>query len=461
MSSRPAASAVTLVVGNTYERLPDSVAKMDRSGSHLKVHDWTLHVDVVEGNPDLIQSVKFDLGSTFKPRAFTCRSPTNIVLPDGSRATRFKTRQQSFGSVVAYVSVNGRGGAPYRKKHTVALRKNGSHSPPVRYSIPQPTRPLELVAVPDKKFGIELELTSTGGVPREMVAQTIRSRAHVRVTVVEGYAQAHDPVEGWKLVHDGSILCSRDFPDCTKFELVSPVLQGRSGLDEVRNVLASLAGISSDVNKSMGFHVHVNVEDYCLASLKKFCQNFIKYEECMDTFMPTSRRTGSPESNQYFQSNKSAVIGPNASNLDRHKALAGCSTLRQLCEMMNPTGRYYKLNMQNLVTGSKPTVEFRQHSATSNYKKVNAWVRFCLAMVNNSAKFVAPKALKSTRTTNEQFDFLFQYVIKDRVICDFYKERRAELQNQRNSSSASGSTCCHGCANERGCQAKRRARYVD
>lgn len=451
-SMRRSGGSATIVVGNTYQRLRDSEARMNRSSTHRKVHDWVLFVDVVQGDPDLIQSVEFDLGGSFKPRTFTKLSPVHVILQNGSRVSRFSTRQQSTASIPAEIRVIGRGGSIYKTRHPISLRKGGIRDQPVRFVESRSLKPLDNAKMPKSTFGIELELSTASGITREAVAETILSRAGVQVHVIVEYRDAHHPVEGWKLVHDGSISCSTSFPNCTKFELVSPVLRGSAGLDEVRKVLRSLQGIASDVNKSMGFHCHIGVDVTALAPLMKLCQNFIKYEDCMDACMPASRRTNSQESSQYFKSNKSAV--PGATNKERHEKLARCGSVRELATCMNPTGRYYKLNLQNIVTNRQPTVEFRQHSATMNPDKVDAWVRFCMAMVVNSAKLSAPRCLKSSRGLDSQFDFLFEYVIKDRALREVYVQRRDQVATEGSSSQRSG--CCDGCATGHGCQATGR-----
>lgn len=160
----------------------------------------------------------------------------------------------------------------------------------------------------------------------------------------------------------------------------------------------------------------------------------------MDSFLPPSRRTGSVQSNIYFKSNRAAI--PFSTDVARHKALEGCSTLADLARCMNhPNGRYYKLNLQNLVTERQPTLEFRQHSATANFDKVSSWVRFCVAMVRNSARLSPPTPFASNRSLGFQTDTLFFHCIKDRALGDHYRKRQLEFD----------SDCCSGCANAEPC----------
>lgn len=126
----------------------------------------------------------------------------------------------------------------------------------------------------------------------------------------------------------------------------------------------------------MGFHVHIDVSKYSLEQLIKICQQFCKYEDAMDSFMPRSKRTGSDNSNRYFQSNARAISEDPSSIWTVHNCLERCTNTQSLTDVMNPYGRYYKLNLQNLKTGRQPTLEFRQHSSTTSYEKVGNWIRF-------------------------------------------------------------------------------------
>lgn len=430
-------------------------AKLDRSRRYKKVHDWTLYVDVISGEADLIERVSFDFGEGFSPSVFHCAYPVPVKRPNGQDAWRFSTRQQTYGPVDAKIKIRGCGGSIMEFVYSVELSGRGGHKAEtlVFREDRRPKAPT-FTKLPDStNFGIELELTSATHVSTYHIAQTLQSSANCAVDVIDSYSQAHnDTSYNWKLVPDGSIVCSTSLPDCNTFELVSPVLCGGNGLNQVSNVLRCLGNNiqpSLKVNKSMGFHVHIDVSTLSLSQLIKVCQNYIKYEAAIDTMMPRSRRTGSPQSDQYFQSNRRSVSHNNI--LTGRQCLAGlaaCADTESLVRLMNDgNSRYYKLNMQNLVTGRQPTIEFRQHSGTMKYDKVSAWVRFCVLFVVNSAKLVAPGPFEANRSLDFQFEALFHYVIKDRALRNFYRQRRNALHHGGDDDDGDhGEACCSGCA---------------
>ena len=522
-----------LCIGNTYQRLAESDAPLDRSGRIRKVHDCVLFVDVLlddddddddadvfdsnssssrssskRKTEDWIERVTFDLGSTFSPSQFVCCSPIPAKNAATRRTTcsvmRFSTRQQTYGSVTATIEVRGTGGTTSTYQHRIVLSSN-SHTANQRYDFVEPRlpRPFHMLKMPNNvQFGIELELTCEDTtLDAYKIASHLTPTSHHAVQVFESYRAArqashHD--DTWKLVPDSSIQCNRHQPDCHKFELVSPVLEGGAGLSKIHAIVTALTSLKQSmtsrpvirVNKSMGFHLHINVNDYSLAQLIKICQNFIKYEDVMDSFMPPSRRTSSPESKQYFQSNRLAVTkGLTASapsnndtiitNRRRHDALAACRSVQDLARLMNysdnnedsnetvSSTRYCKLNLQNLVTGRQPTIEFRQHSATTNYSKIAAWIRFCAAFCTQSARLAPPKPFRrqqpgrsdsnnnSRALVDKHFQGLFWYVVKDRALRNYYLERRLELSQEevkQQEDEAEGVHCCGGCATGGACR---------
>mmetsp|Transcript_10368 Transcript_10368/g.15401 ORF Transcript_10368/g.15401 Transcript_10368/m.15401 type:complete len:464 (-) Transcript_10368:138-1529(-) len=436
--------SLRFVIGNTYQRLSPRNAPFDRSGRYRKVHDWTVYLDVIGGDDaDIIEFVKFDMNnSTFKPQAFVCTCPIKVLDKDGLSVWRFSSRQQTYAQIGPIKTIiRGRGGTYHAVEYELVFSQRGGSLPPYSFIESRRLKDFKPSKMWDNKFGIELELTSSAAVTLDDVANGVSSRAGVTVDALT-YSEGRQTTGTWKLVPDSSIVCSQSQPDCTRFELVSPILRGGEGLNTCYKVmeqgLTSVAGVK--VNRSMGFHVHINVEDLSLESLIKVCQNFVKYEDAMDSFMPPSRRTGSDESNQYFRSNK-FDIGPNLSNKQRHEMLAQCTSLEELCVMMNPQGRYYKLNLQNLMSRRQPTLEFRQHSATASYAKLKNWVRFCMAMVANSAKLRSPSCLKDSTPLDDQFEKLFYFVIKDRFLRNYYLSRRSEV----NSVGALVGSCCDSC----------------
>ena len=400
-----------------------------------------VNLQIVQGSPDLLEKVVFDLGGSFQPSKFICTCPIPIRRPNGRTVYRFATRQQVYGNFSASVKLLGTGGSaktvPYETE--LSQRANTVKHQPMVFSEHRPILPIRMVKVPvQQNFGIELELTS----PTHISTPEIASLIPFPCDIVDSWGEGRASSRNWKIVPDSSIMCSPNEPACHKFELVSPILTGGDGLAQVSNIMNALPSDLIQVNKSMGFHVHIDVSGLSTRQLIKVCQNFCKYEHVMDSFMPPSRRTGSMEANRYFQSNRESVAGVGATNREVHNVLGSCTDLYTLINVMNRQGRYYKLNLQNLKTGRQPTIEFRQHSATANYEKISAWVRFCIWLVQNSAKLSPPKPFAKGRSLDTQFQALFHYVIKDRALRDFYMARRKEFV----SSHEGTDDCCDACA---------------
>jgi hypothetical protein len=228
-------------------------------------------------------------------------------------------------------------------------------SKPVKFHERRPQKSLRPVPLSlNREFGIELELSTSSNISTRDVAAVIRTKGGADVVdLMNDYAAARSRDDVWVLMQDGSLACSRHDPDCNKFELKSPILRGQSGLEEVDRVMQALEEIQSSisVNASMGFHVHINVQRINRYALTNVAQNYIKYEQAMDSFMPPSRRAGN---NMYCKSNKAAVGG-------MHRELySSCNSKDELVDMMCPDDKYFKLNMRPfLETGPshKPTID--------------------------------------------------------------------------------------------------------
>lgn len=440
------------IVGNTYSKIPTDAAVYSARRGIKKQHDVTIYVDVLD-NPDLIERVTFDLGSTFTPPKFVHNTPVPVKRPNGAQAWRFATRQSVFGQFTAEIRIRGSGGSTHDVSHYVSFTPESRQrkGAVMRFNEPRHEKPFRMAALSDdSQFGIELEMSSPSYNSEYQIAQNLEATNDLQIDVIDTWSGGRSTSDHWKLVPDGSITCNISQPDCNRFEVVSPPLRSGGGLSQVNKILRGLSGENVRVNKSCGFHCHVDVSKYSHRQIVKICQQFIKYEDAMDAFMPKSRRTGSNESDRYFQSNARAVKDQARSSYmsgiwAAHNLLSNCSDIEELANVMNQNGRYYKLNLQNLKNGRQPTIEFRQHSSTTNYEKVSAWVRFCVRFCENAANLAPPTPFKRGRDVDSKFEALFCFVIKDRALRNFYKKRKDLLEYE------SDGPCCTDCSSGRGC----------
>lgn len=225
----------------------------------------------------------------------------------------------------------------------------------------------------DQTFGAELEFYLPAGATKQALADAIGRRLGQPVTV-EGYTHATRPT--WKIVTDASLSDS-----VRGAEIVSPILRGEAGLQQLATVCDTLSDFGCTVAKSCGFHIHVGAQRLTIQQHRNLVRIYQAYEAVIDAMMPPSRR-GSD--NTFCRSLAAATS----------VAINAASNPLQLARAIRPgvdddNLRYTKLNFMpyaaflGLVTSSHriPTVEFRQHSGTLEARKAVMWARCCVRMV--------------------------------------------------------------------------------
>lgn len=229
------------------------------------------------------------------------------------------------------------------------------------------------------KFGVEIEFTgaTTQTVANEM--QTILQGTGIQVCR-EGYN--HVTRSHWKVTTDATVTENRNYRDGSGYggELVSPVLHGEAGLQELKQILDALNQVDNGavrVDRRCGVHVHLSWDGMTVDHVKEVYKRYAQYEADIDAWMAPSRR-----------GNNSRWCASIANN-NRHGLRDVEAYSGTLSRMANLCGRYYKVNLQSL--GRYGTVEFRQHGGSTEYAKIGAWVKFLMGFV---------EASKTTRGAN-------------------------------------------------------------
>lgn len=240
-----------------------------------------------------------------------------------------------------------------------------------------PATQTSVVTVPEldysfrRKFGVEIEAYNC---TFERLVRELREAG----IEVASEAYNHHLRSRWKLVTDSS-LNGND-----TFELVSPILMGEDGLEELEKVCWVLDACNVKINGSCGLHVHMSAEDFNITTWQNLLLSYKHAETEIDKFMPVSRRG---DSNTY------------CSSLIRFSD-ARIRSARNIEELQNLiSSRYMKVNLK--AYSRHKTVEFRQHSGTISFTKIENWVRFLDRMITFASVGSLPTGIRL-----ENFPFL-------------------------------------------------------
>ena len=208
-----------------------------------------------------------------------------------------------------------------------------------------------------RKFGVEIEFC-TNLSSQEIAEMLCRTGVEVHAEDYNHRTRPH-----WKIVSDGSV--SRGW------ELVSPVLSGIEGLNEVRKVVNALVQAGATVDTSCGLHVHVDANDLTGASVVNVVRRYSRHEGSIDKVVPHHRRN-----NQY-----AGTVAHVVTTVENYLRSNPTATARAICDLTRGE-RYYKLNVNAFLKHG--TVEFRQHSGSIDATKITNWIMFCVTFVEDS-----------------------------------------------------------------------------
>lgn len=155
-------------------------------------------------------------------------------------------------------------------------------------------------------------------------------------------------------------------------EVVSPILHGQEGVEELKSVVTALDDAGGSVSRVCGLHVHLDGRNFEVRHLQSIVQRYARFEDEIDAFMPPSRRGNQ---NRYCRTMRELAANEN---------FLQASTVRHLVAAQG--GRYFKVNLQPLL--SQGSIEFRQHSGTLNSAKIHNWLGFIDGFVRESCRRV-------------------------------------------------------------------------
>jgi hypothetical protein len=201
----------------------------------------------------------------------------------------------------------------------------------------------------DLTFGVEIETIAPTRLCRE---------EGLRIGGYHAGQQVPYLPAGWKAEHDGSIRSPGGMP-C---EIVSPVLRGEEGLEEVYRVVKTLEEKGHRVNATCGVHIHVGWKAAWGAEKLARLVTIVSYaERGLYAITGTKNR----ERGRYC-----GGVRKYGNDKDAKPAL--------------DRDRYHALNLTNLAYGRRETVEFRVFSGSLSTTKICGWVQVCLGLVERA-----------------------------------------------------------------------------
>lgn len=265
------------------------------------------------------------------------------------------------------------------------------------------------------QFGVEIEFYN---VHYELAIRELRA-AGLEVSKFAGYTH-EDSETAWKITTDSSVT-NYNTGTYAGLELVSPILKGDKGLDDLRTALTVLSNIGARVDRTCGLHVHHNASSFDHQQLINIVNLYYKYQKGINTILPKSRRTSARA--RYCK----PIPTANLESMNDNSRYLNCSTGNQrLTKVVHSfKTRYLVINLQAFLRHK--TVEFRQHSGTLDADKAEAWILLTYQMMRYASVYHVDKP---TNNMGSLQNLLETVGLQDTWTADYLNSRQIALSQQ-------------------------------
>lgn len=230
----------------------------------------------------------------------------------------------------------------------------------------------------------------------------------------------------WKLTHDGSVHVGFGEVDlyAGQNEIVSPVLKGKAGLEQIKRVLSVLKSLGCKVNHTCGLHVHHgflehkenDIESLGLISksIKNTCLIYSHYFRKLSKIMKKERASNSFCRNftkrELSKLKLEYTKKPELYNDDDDYSmrLAFCRDRRKA---VNPTSWF-----------RHKTIEFRQYEGTLDETKTLNWIVLTQKLLEKGVEYT----IKDINLLAHSFDNIFRELDLNKDMKVWYKQQELE-----------------------------------
>lgn len=200
-------------------------------------------------------------------------------------------------------------------------------------------------------IGFELEMRGSESVTIDALNNITMEHSNIRT--ISGEESANE----WNIKSEH---CGREF--------TSPAIEAtRQNMDKIYNVVEGIRSLIRGqhiINRQCGFHVHVDIRDLNVASLRRLVQIFAYFEPVLLSLQPSSRR------NNHF-------VAP----INGFLSEAGRTSFAPTNQMRS---HYMALNFGRYTENGRKTCEIRYGAGTIRGRKVINWIETLVIMIERS-----------------------------------------------------------------------------